>query len=425
VRPAASRMTALRRLLDPAPPESPGARALLGEAERAGERALHVVRGLLWLVLSVGWVVVLRVAPLRFAAVLGAALAIWMVIWRALGAATPRWLPYALVVLDGYTFARPALAIIGPTARLYGELVTLFTGVHITAEDVKAIVPPLLTYLALSGALRINVRVALLAALDAVATYALVAAGLGIPFRLAGMVGLAIAFCGALGVAAARIHRTLVLRAREEALLERYVPESLRRDLHATGPGAADGREEEVTILLTDIRGFSRQTEHLAPGQAMAFLNRSLAVVVDALRAHGAVVDKYVGDGVLAFFEDDGHAVRGLRAARAILRAVEAENAGRATEAPLRIGVAVHSGRAMLGTVGTPERGEYTVISDAVNVTARLEELNKRFGSSLVVSETTLRAVPAAESAGLIGPERVALRGRAGEVGVAYLPASR
>jgi class 3 adenylate cyclase len=104
-----------------------------------------------------------------------------------------------------------------------------------------------------------------------------------------------------------------------------------------------------------------------------------------------------------------------------MLRAIEARNA-RGNSEPLRIGIAVHTGRAMLGTIGTAERREYTVISDAVNVTARLEELNKRFGSCLVVSEATLRATPAAEHAGLVGPEPTTLRGREDAMGVAYLP---
>jgi class 3 adenylate cyclase len=410
----------LHWLLDPATPESPGARALLADAERTGEETLHVIRGLFWVVLSVGWIVVLHATPLTFSAVLLVALAAWVVIRLALSATVlPWWLPYALVLFDGYGAGRIALAVAGPIAPLYGGLIARVTGVHIGVEDVKAVVPPILTYLALSGALRINVRVALFAALVAVGTYVLVAIALETPFRLATLVGLTIAFSGALGVAGARIHRALVLRAREEALLERYVPESLRRDLHEA---TANGREEEVTILLADVRGFTHRTERLAPAQAMTFVNETLAVVVAPLRQHGAVIDKFLGDGVLAFFEDAAHATRALRAARGMLRAIEARNA-RGNGEPLRIGIAVHTGRAMLGTIGTAERREYTVISDAVNVTARLEELNKRFGSCLVVSEATLRATPAAEHAGLVGPEPTTLRGREDAMGVAYLPA--
>jgi class 3 adenylate cyclase len=105
---------------------------------------------------------------------------------------------------------------------------------------------------------------------------------------------------------------------------------------------------------------------------------------------------------------------RGLRAALGMLAAIDAFNAARPERPPLRIGVAVHSGAVLVGSVGAPSRLNYTAIDDAVNVTARLAELNKQFESALILSAQALAPAGPAAPAGLRGPERVPIRGRQG-----------
>ena len=180
------------------------------------------------------------------------------------------------------------------------------------------------------------------------------------------------------------------------------------------------GREAEVTVIMADLRGFTRLVERRTPPQAVALLDEGLTLLARPLLAAGGVVDKYVGDGVLAFFVGEDHAEGALGAARAVLERVAADNAAHPGRAAWRVGVAVHSGRAMLGTVGPPERREFTLIGDVVNVVARLEEVAKQFELFLVASAETVRRAPRG-AAGLSGPERQPIRGRSGALEVWYV----
>src|SRR5690348_15796338 len=165
-------------------------------------------------------------------------------------------------------------------------------------------------------------------------------------------------------------------------ILEHYVPEPLVADLVlAAEPLHPAGHLIAVSLLIVDIRGFTTLSEPMRPVDAVALLNEYFAAVLVPLTREGGYLDKYLGDGLLAFFEPDAngggadHAARALRAAQGMLTAMEAFNAARPEQPPIRIGVAVHSGEVLLGSVGAPERLNYTAIGDAVNVTARLEEL--------------------------------------------------
>src|SRR5262249_28651423 len=152
-------------------------------------------------------------------------------------------------------------------------------------------------------------------------------------------------------------------------------------------------------------------------------LNDCFDVIVEpVVRARG-VVDKYVGDGLLAFFEGPGHADRALRAGREMLAALDAFNLRRDADDRLAIGVAIHAGETLVGTVGAPGRRDYTVIGDVVNVAARLEDWNKTLGSSLVVSDAAFeRLSDGASLADLAGPTTIELRGREAHVRVRHLP---
>jgi adenylate cyclase len=179
------------------------------------------------------------------------------------------------------------------------------------------------------------------------------------------------------------------------------------------------GRLEEVTLLLCDIRGFTRISEPLTPADTVTLVNAYLDVVCPAIAGSGGVIDKFMGDGVLAFFEGGGHAARALGAAHQILGAIE--RASLPTPRPIRIGIALHSGPVLVGTIGPRTRREYTMIGDAVNTVARLEELNKVYASSIVASARTIAELAPAQRAGFEGPIEVALRGREAAIAVHVL----
>ncbi len=176
------------------------------------------------------------------------------------------------------------------------------------------------------------------------------------------------------------------------------------------------GRVEEVTLLLCDIRGFTRISEPLTPAQTVTLVNAYLDVVCPQIVDSGGVIDKFMGDGVLAFFEGGGNAARALAAARQILAAIE--RATLPTPQPVRVGIALHTGAVLVGTVGPRTRREYTMIGDAVNTVARLEELNKTYASTIVASARTIAEIAPAQRTGFEGPIEVALRGREAAIGV-------
>ena len=134
------------------------------------------------------------------------------------------------------------------------------------------------------------------------------------------------------------------------------------------------------------------------------------------------MLDKYIGDGVFAFFEGDGHPQRAMRAARAVLGALERYNRARPAAEPVAVGMALHTGPALVGTIGAEQKREYTAISDAVNLATRLEELNKFYEASIVASEAVIQAVELPLRDGFIGPEVAPIRGHDAQIAVRYLP---
>lgn len=168
-------------------------------------------------------------------------------------------------------------------------------------------------------------------------------------------------------------------------------------------------RIEELTLLLCDIRGFVQISERMSPQETVTFINAYLDLVCPPIVSSGGVIDKFMADGVLAFFEGGGNAGRALEAARRILASVE--RSGREGQ-PIRVGVALHTGEVLIGSIGPRTRREVTIISDAVNTLTRLEELNKVYGSVVVASAATMANVDESGRHGFAGPIDVAIRGR-------------
>ncbi|GAB5470951.1 MAG: hypothetical protein Kilf2KO_39810 [Rhodospirillales bacterium] len=164
---------------------------------------------------------------------------------------------------------------------------------------------------------------------------------------------------------------------------ETYVPRSLVLRLMRSGGTSVRSEERAVTILFTDIVGFTEIGAALSPVELAALLNRHFTQLADAIEAEEGTVDKYIGDSIMAFWgaplDQDDHAERACRAALAIASCVSRENQlrrGRG-EAPLRLRVGLNSGLAIAGNIGAPGRVNYTLIGDTVNVAQRLEALGK------------------------------------------------
>jgi adenylate cyclase len=167
-----------------------------------------------------------------------------------------------------------------------------------------------------------------------------------------------------------------------------------------------------VCVLFLDIRGFTAMSRVRAAGATVALLNDFFADMIEIVDRHNGIINKFLGDGFLALFgaplEDPKAAVHALAAARGMLDAVDAWNKARPDNV-LRVGIGIHIGDAVTGTVGSPQRKEYTVIGDTVNLAARLEQLTKETGAKLLISSSMHEATTGVDGATDLGP--LAIRG--------------
>lgn len=208
---------------------------------------------------------------------------------------------------------------------------------------------------------------------------------------------------------------------------EVYVPRKLVHLLVREGAGLTQSMNRELTVMFTDIVGFTSLSEHMDADETAALLNHHFAMIAEAVEAEGGTIDKFIGDSLMAFWnapeEQTDHAARACRAAVAIRTALEADNAARIArgEAPIRIRVGLHSGPATVGNIGAPGRINYTIVGDAVNVANRLEQFGKDLvggaqAVTIVASARTIGEAADAVPAQAAGAHR--LRGRSEEMEV-------
>jgi adenylate cyclase len=191
----------------------------------------------------------------------------------------------------------------------------------------------------------------------------------------------------------------LAERDRVRDLLDKNVsPEVAARLMR--GGAALGGEEREVTILFADLRGFTTLSERLDPPALLALLNRYLDRMSGAIEAHGGVIDKFIGDAIMALFgapvaQGDAPA-RAIAAARAMESALAALNTELAAEdrPPLAIGVGINTARVVAGNIGSNRRLNYSVIGDGVNVAARLQALTRaaEHRTNIILSAATRAA---------------------------------
>lgn len=217
-----------------------------------------------------------------------------------------------------------------------------------------------------------------------------------------------------LGVLAGRLLRERSELERVRGVLGRFVPATIVDRVVGAEPEALlTGQRRVVSVMFVDLRGFTARSEKMPPEQAVELLNRFFLFAEEVIYEFEGTLDKYLGDGLMAFFnapvDQPDHALRAVRTAvvlqrRLRLNAAEWEFLG----APdLAAGVGISTGEAVVGYIGTGDRMQYTAIGADVNLAARLEALNKELGTSILISQSTYELVASAVVAEPKGPVTV------------------
>ena len=211
-------------------------------------------------------------------------------------------------------------------------------------------------------------------------------------------------------LAAARIQQQM------QDLFGQYVPPELVQKM-AQNPShySMEGRAEVLTVLFSDIRGFTSISEKLPAKELALLINEYLTEMSMVIRSHEGTLDKYIGDAIMTFWgapvADSLHAQHALQSARAMVQALPALNERFAAKGwpRLQFGVGINTGPMTVGDMGSNVRRSYTVMGDSVNLASRLESLTKHYGVAILIGEATQRALPGIP---LLEVDRVKVKGK-------------
>lgn len=328
---------------------------------------------------------------------------------------------------SGYTIAALDMPMVFWLVRSSAEA-NIEAGTPEAVNAVLMLLPLIYAGFVVMASLALDTRQTLVAAATAIVLQAIALFGTGLTFlsMVTAFTALNAAICVYWREQTVRMVReTSVEQLRRERLGRYFSPQVASLVEAGAIESAADRRE--VTVLFADLRDFTRLAEGLDSRVVVALLNRFHSAMVDVVFTNGGTLDKYLGDGLMAYFgapmAQDDQAVRAVRCALGMQRALSGLNSrAGGGSAPLRMGIGVNTGTAVVGDIGAESRREFTVIGDAVNVAARIEQLTKQFELPILVSASTVEAAGAAMPFRLV--DRVALRGRNETVEV-YAPVDR
>jgi class 3 adenylate cyclase len=230
------------------------------------------------------------------------------------------------------------------------------------------------------------------------------------------------AFCGVTWLVLRILHRQVNEQQDNDYLREtvsRYMPTQVAEHLiDRSESRELGGTQHEVTVMFCDIRGFTSWAERNQPDDVINELNRLLSDLSQAVLDTDGTLDKFTGDGLMAFWgapdPQDDHAVRAMQSVPRMLMRVREFNMERQArgEEPLEVGIGVNSGLAMVGNIGHKQRLNYTAVGDTVNLAARMEQSTKQFNCPLLVSESTFLALPTSIQRQLVRLDSISVKGR-------------
>ena len=209
---------------------------------------------------------------------------------------------------------------------------------------------------------------------------------------------------------------------RMKSTMSRYMDPGLADQILEGGEEILGGKSTVATVLFSDIRGFTTLTEELGAQGTVSLLNEYFTIMVDCIQKEGGMLDKFIGDAIMAAFgvpiphEDDED--RAVRAAIGMIRALQIWNRQRMAEGkkPVGMGIGLNTDTIVSGNIGSPKRMDYTLIGDGVNLASRLESLCKQYHASILISENTVRRLKGTYRIREV--DRVQVKGKTESVGV-------
>ena len=204
-------------------------------------------------------------------------------------------------------------------------------------------------------------------------------------------------------------------KRRIKRIFKHYVSKEVFEELlKYPGEIPLGGNRVQVSVLFADIRGFTALSEKRDPRQVVSILNSYFAMMADVILKNKGTLDKYIGDGILAFYgapiPREEHAALAVNSAMEMITRLDVLNKELMLDVPLRIGIGIHSGEAVVGNIGSKLKMEYTIIGDTVNTASRVEGLTKEFKANILITEETFSRLKVLDN---ITPEKeITLRGK-------------